>query len=149
MQITHPHHPLAGQRVRVVRQTGSQADRQWVIQLPDQTCARIPLSWAVPDDPSPPPETNPPAPDLWADVTGLLTLARMVRSLCVIEPTEVTSDETTADDASGGAHDSARTKHRTPALGDTAIGRAPGNNDSIGSDDGQAAAGPEQTEGRR
>ena len=65
--IIHPHHPLVGQRVRSVRQTGPETDRQWVIELDDQTCARIPLSWAVPDDESTPLEPNSPPVSLWVD----------------------------------------------------------------------------------
>ena len=95
MHIIHPHHPLCGQRVRVVRQTGPEADRHWVIELNDRTHARIPLSWAVPDDLSALPEANPLTVDLWADVTGLLKLARMVHRLRAIEPAEVMSDEST------------------------------------------------------
>ena len=147
--IIHPHHPLVGQRVRVVRQTGSETDRQWVIELDDQTCARIPLSWAVPDDDSTPPEADSPAVGLWVDVTGLLKLAKMVRGLQANESTEVTSDEATTDDPTGSVCKPAVDKQGTPTLGTTVIPRAPGHNDSIDDDDGQAAGGPGRREGAR
>jgi hypothetical protein len=136
VQITHPYHPLAGQRVRVVRQTGPETARQWVIELDDQTRACIPLSWAVPDDDSSPPQLPPT--HLWVDVTGLLKLARMVRSLCASEPTEVTPDEATSD----RARDSNITHQTPPLLGEPAVQRTTGNNDSIDGHDGQTAAGP-------
>ena len=48
--ITHPHHPLAGQIVKVLRQTRHPSDpeRRWIIELADGSAAGIPLSWAVP-----------------------------------------------------------------------------------------------------
>jgi hypothetical protein len=132
--------------VRVVRQTGPETDREWIIELDDQTCARIPLSWAVPDDHSTPPEANSPAAGLWVDVTGLLKLAKMVRDLQANESTEVTGDEATTDGPTGKP-DVAR--QGTPTLGTTVIPRAPGHNDSIDDNDGQAAIGPGRWEGAR
>jgi hypothetical protein len=147
--IIHPHHPLAGQRVRVIRQTGPETDRQWIIELEDQTCARIPLSWAAPDDHSTPPEANSPAAGLWVDVTGLLKLARMVRGLQANESTEVTSDGATTDDPTGSVCKPDEAKQGTSTLGTTVMQRAPGNNDSIDDNDGQAAVGAGQWEGAR
>jgi hypothetical protein len=149
VHIIHPHHPLVGQRVRVVRQTGSETDRQWVIELDDQTCARIPLSWAVPDDPSTPPEPDSPAAGLRVDVTGLLKLATMVGNLQANESTEVTWDETTTDDPSGSVCKPNEAQPGAPALGEPVIQRAPGHNDNIDDYDGQAAVGPERREGAK
>jgi hypothetical protein len=142
--IVHPHHPLVGQRVRSIRQTGPETDRQWIIELDDQTCSRIPLSWAVPDDQSTPPEAHSPPADLWADVTGLLKLAKMVRNLQANKSTEVTCDEATTGNPTGNACNPDAAKPRNPVLGETVIRNAPGNNDSIDDHDGQAAAGPGQ-----
>ena len=138
--IIHPHHPLHGQRVRVIRQTGPEADRQWVIEMNDQTHACIPLSWAVPDDNAGTRGMNSPASGLWADVTGLLKLARMVHRLRAIEPAEVMPDEPTAKDhAPQGPSDP--DQYACPL--EQATTRTPTRfDDSIDSDDGQAAAGP-------
>jgi hypothetical protein len=89
--------------VRSIRQTGPETDRQWIIELDDQTCSRIPLSWAIPDDQSTPPEPNFSPADLWADVTGLLKLAKMVRNLQANKSTEVTCDEATTGNPTGNA----------------------------------------------
>jgi hypothetical protein len=135
--------------VRSVRQAGPETDRQWVIELDDETCARIPLSWAVPDDHSISPEPDSPAAGLWVDVTGLLKLARMVRSLQANESTEVTYDEATTGNPSGSVCDPDEAKQGTTVLGETVIQGAPGHNDSIDDHDGQAAVGPGQGEGAR
>jgi hypothetical protein len=147
--IIHPHHPLVGQRVRVIRQTGPETDRQWVIELDDQTCARIPLAWAVLDNQTTFPEPNSPPAGLWVDVTGLLKLAKMVRSLQANQSTEVTSDETTTNHPTGGVCKPDEARPGTPELGEAIIRSAPGNNDSIDDHDGQAAVGPGQGEGAR
>jgi hypothetical protein len=50
VRVIHPHHPLVGQVVKVVRQLGQYpgyAERQWVIELPDHSRTSLPLSWAV------------------------------------------------------------------------------------------------------
>ena len=135
--------------MRVVHQTGAETDRQWIIELDDQTCARIPLSWAVADDDSTPPEADSPAAGLWVDVTGLLKLAKMVRGLQANESTEVRCDEATTDDPSGSVCKPEAAKQGTPTLGTTVIQRAPGHNDSIDDHDGQAAVGPGWWEGAR
>ena len=105
MWIVHPSHPLSGQRVLVVQKRGTGAASQWVIQLDDQTWARIPVSWAVPADEE---TASPPVPcvsvgDLWTDVTGLLRLARMVHRLSAVQPTEEESDDAKSQDATGGS----------------------------------------------
>lgn len=150
MWIVHPHHPLAGQRVRVIRRKGADATAQWVIQLDDQTHACIPASWAVPDDDSgSPPAPGAPAQELRADVTGLLVLARMVQQMSTVRPTEEESDETTSQETPGSANaappsspprcstrsDTARLAHTVPGA-KTSPDRRPG------SLDGQTAAGP-------
>jgi hypothetical protein len=140
IRIIHPHHPLCGQRVRVVRQTGSEADRHWVIEMNDQTHACIPLSWAIPDEDSDVLGTNSPATGLWADMTGLLKLARMVHRLHAMEPAEVMFDESTTKECS----------HRDPdgpdqcafPLGEATTSTPTRFDDSIDGDDGQEAAGP-------
>lgn len=137
--IVHPHHPLAGQRVRAVEKKGTIAASQWVIPLDDQTRARIPASWAVPDDET----SSPPVPSdggLWADVTGLLRLARMVHRLRAVQPTEGGSDETTSIDAAGGP--GANTAEPdTALLGQVATGTPPDRDHSTDDNDGQMAPG--------
>jgi hypothetical protein len=146
--IVHPHHPLAGQRVRAVEKKGTNAASQWVIQLDDQTRTRIPASWAVPDDgetDSPPVR---PDHDLWADVTGLLRLARMVHRLRTVQPTEGESDETTRQDAAGDA-DVASAGPNAALLARAATGMPTDRDHNTGDDDGQMAPGTaSSTEGR-
>jgi hypothetical protein len=146
--IIHPHHPLVGQRVRAVRQTGSEAERQWVIELDDQSHACIPLSWAVPDDQAADaPWGTAAAEGLWADVTGLLKLARMIRNLCAFEPTEEMGDEATIQDSTGTHGDSGFSQPGAAALGTASSGTPPCADHSIGGDDGQATVEPEPCEG--
>ena len=135
--IVHPHHPLAGQRVQAVEKRGTNAASQWVIQLDDQTRTRIPASWAVPDDEmGSPPVLSTAGP--WADVTGLLRLARMVHRLRAVQPTEGESDETTSMDAAGRS--TADTTDPSPALlGQATTGTPTEHDHSTGDDDGQMA----------
>ena len=146
--IVHPHHPLTGQRVRAVEKKGINAASQWVIQLDDQTRTRIPASWAVPDDGATdsPPVLSTTGP--WADVTGLLRLARMVQRLNAVQPTEGGSDETTSKDAAGDA-DAAPTKRDTALLGRTATGTPTDRDHSTDDSDGQMASGMALSAGGR
>ena len=75
-------------------------------------------------------------------MTGLLKLAKMVRGLQANESTEVTCDKATTYDPTGSVCKPDEANPGAPALGETDIQRAPGNNDSIDDDDGQAAVGP-------
>lgn len=145
MWIVHPHHPLAGQRVQAAEKRGTNAAFQWIIQLDDRTRARIPGSWAVPDD-----ETgSPPVPSdggMWADVTGLLRLARMVHRLYAVQPTEEGSDETTSIDAAGGS--AADSAGPVPALLEQAATGTPTEHDhSTGDNDGQMAPNTDSSTG--
>jgi len=136
--IVHPHHPLAGRRVQAVEKKGTDAASQWVIQLDDQTRTRIPASWAVPDDG----ETDSP-PVLctagpWADVTGLLRLARMVHRLNTVLPTEGGSDEPTTKDTAGEAG-VASAGRNAALLGQAATGTETDCDHSTDGHDGQMA----------
>jgi hypothetical protein len=99
VRIIHPHHPLVGQLVRVVQQARHSAysERQWVIELANQTCASIPLSWAVPaqdsQEPRPFTMSEPSIDGLWADATSLLKLAKMVQYLTAYQSEEVLHHE--------------------------------------------------------
>jgi hypothetical protein len=141
VQIIHPHHPQVGQRVRVVRQTGPEGKRQWVIELADQTCARIPLAWAVLADQPPDPPTPAPATALWVDVTSLCKLATMVSNLQANQSKEVTCDTTTSANATASVCRSAATPHRTPTLGATDPHRAPGPHDKLDDHNRQTSGG--------
>ena len=103
VRVVHPHHPLAGQIVKVVRRAGHPTDgaRGWVIELPDGTRARLPPAWAVAvyDTTDAPPSVPLPPDGLWADVTRLRALATLVQSLLSSLSTEVT-----AHDASDPSH---------------------------------------------
>ena len=139
MWIVHPHHPLTGQRVRAVEKKGADAASQWTIQLDDQTRACIPGSWAVPDDGE---SGSPPVPSddgLWADVTGLLRLARMVHRLNAVQPTEGGSNEATSKDTAGGT-DSNPAGADPALLVRSAAGTPPDCNHSTDDNDGQMAS---------
>jgi hypothetical protein len=85
--------------VSVAREAAHPAfsERQWIIDLPDQTRGSIPFSWAVPvDAPGENVQTHAEqSTDLRADVATLLNLAKMVHRLMESQPEEVESDETT------------------------------------------------------
>jgi hypothetical protein len=145
--IVHPFHPLCGQRVRAMERKGTGATSQWVIQLDDQTRARIPASWAVPEDGETDPPPAPCTGDLWADVTGWLRLARMVHRLRAVQPTEGGSNETTSIDAAGS---STADSGPVPALlGQDATGTPTHRDHSTGDDDGQMAPGTASPAGGR
>jgi hypothetical protein len=145
--IVHPHHPMAGQRVRAVRQTGAEGERQWVIELEDQSHACIPLSWAEPEDKAVAQTRGKEATteDMWADVTGLLKLARMVRNLRAFEPGEEKCDEEKLKESSSGHDRSGAPKQGSTALGADSSRTSSGINHNIDRDHGQAIAGPEQS----
>lgn len=141
VQIIHPHHPQVGQRVRVVRQTGPEGKRQWVIELADQTCARIPLAWAVPAEQPTDPGASAAAMALWVDVTSLRKLATMVGKLQANKSKEVTCDAARSDNATANVCRPAATPHRTPPLGATVLRRAPSPHDKLDEHNGQATGG--------
>lgn len=129
--------------MRAIRQTGSDAARQWVIELDDHSHACIPLSWAVPaDQAADAPFEIAAVGDLWADVTGLLKLARMVHNLLASEPTEVVDHEATIQDSTGSPGAPGTPKPGAATLGPASSGTPPGADHSISGDDGQAAAPP-------
>ncbi len=81
IRVTHPHHPLYNQIVKVLRKAGNSAYPEpcYLIELPDGTRAELPLSWAeAAVAPSPPSE---PAGDLWAGIPEYLTLVVRVLPL--------------------------------------------------------------------
>ena len=82
IRVTHPHHPLYNQIVKVLRKAGNPVYPEpcYLIELPDGTRAELPLSWAEATvAPSAPPE---PAGDLWAGIPEYLTLAAVLHALC-------------------------------------------------------------------
>ncbi len=61
MTITHPHHPLRGQRLAVVRVRRG-TDPDLIVRLPDGLHAALSASWtdyAAPADPGPPAASPP------------------------------------------------------------------------------------------
>ena len=70
-------------------------ERCWVIELADQTWAKIPLAWAVAVDDTTESESSivEAASGLWGDVAGLLDLVIMVRHLTTDPLEEATNDE--------------------------------------------------------
>ncbi len=83
MRITHPHHPLYGQVVEVLRSYHRQAgESQLGIQLPDGTRVFILASWAEPwkdsDGPAP---SGTDLPRGQVNATTLLSLAKLVAAL--------------------------------------------------------------------
>jgi len=102
-----------GQIVPVVREAGHSAfsERQWIIDLPDQTRGSIPFSWAVPvnDQGESFADQAGTLSGVQADVTTLLNLARMVRRLMEDQLEEVEFDGADPD------HNSARKEERPTA----------------------------------
>ena len=89
--MTHPHHPLFGQVVPILRpyhrQTG---ESQIVIPLPDGTQTFITESWTEPVDASLPTSTSVPESLTrpWVNATGLLSLGKLVTALKAIPDPE-------------------------------------------------------------
>jgi hypothetical protein len=81
MRVIHPHHPLYGQVVEVLRPYRRQAgESQLDIQLPDGTRVFIPESWAepvMPSDSSSKSEAER-LPRAWVNAETLLALAKLV-----------------------------------------------------------------------
>jgi hypothetical protein len=85
-----------------MRQTTHPAydERCWVVELADQTWAKIPLSWAVAVDDTTELESSvveTVSGGLWVDVAGLLDLVIMVRHLTTDQIEEAVSDERLTD----------------------------------------------------
>ena len=83
MRITHPHHPLCGQVVEVLRPYHRQwGESQVGIQLPDGTRVFVPASWA---EPLTGVETSAlailEASRPWVNAATLLSLAKLVVAL--------------------------------------------------------------------
>ena len=133
-------HPLAGQVVKVLRQTrhAGHEEPRWVVQPPGRCAVSLPLSWAVLVD-----DTTNPAPGPiesaedgpCVDVTSLRKLATMVCRLRANPSQEVAHHEQTI------ASDAAQpTSSRAAApLESTAPGPSPGTDRHPGDDHPQAA----------
>jgi hypothetical protein len=100
--VVQPNHPLAGQVVKVMSQTVHPAydERCWIIEMTDQTWAKIPLSWAVVVDDTT--ESGSSVVEtvcdgLWVDIAGLLDLVNMVRHLTTDQTEEAAKDERFTD----------------------------------------------------
>ena len=147
VHVIHPHHPLVGQLVRVVRQAEHPAysERQWVIELVDQTCASIPLSWAVPvqDTQEPGLITSETWPDgLWADAASLLKLTKMVQYLTTNQLEEVLPHEPSRESShsTGKPHSQAEDGRSFSGMG-TVTSRVPARaSDNTSNDIDQTAA---------
>jgi hypothetical protein len=99
MRVTHPHHPLYNQVVKVLRLAGNPAYPEpcYLIELPDGSRAELPCSWAVPASAAEPlTACSPRAPELWAGVGEYLALARLVQALAAT--LEATCDEQLPND---------------------------------------------------
>jgi hypothetical protein len=148
--VVHPNHPLSGQLVKVVRQTGhaAYAERQWVVELPDQTRSSLPLSWAVPVEglAAERPETDNVGEDiLCVDVSALLKLARMVRNLTIIQSEKGETHGQSSITPASIIGDKAISDHSlrpTASLGATASTAATGIDQATGDAAGQTTANP-------
>jgi hypothetical protein len=101
VRVVHPNHPLSGQVVKVMRQTvhPAYAERCWIIEMPDHTWAKMPLSWAIAVDHTTELErrvVEEAAAELWVDVAGLLDLVTLVRHLTA-DQIEEAGDEGSSD----------------------------------------------------
>jgi hypothetical protein len=79
VRVTHPHHPLYNQNVKVLRRAGHPAypGPRCLIELPDGTRAEIPTAWTAA------PQTSPAEqfPEGWASASEYLSLAAIVHAL--------------------------------------------------------------------
>jgi hypothetical protein len=135
VRIIRAYHPLAGQIVKVLRQTrhGAYEERRWVVEPPGQAPLSLPLSWAIlvddTTDPAPCP-VEPGAdesPQRLVDVTSLLNLANIVEKLRSQQPQEVKSDEQriSADPSSPDGPTKASSDGTTASLEPSAPGAPP------------------------
>ncbi len=76
VRVTHPHHPMYNQNVKVLRRAGHPAypEPSYLIELPDGSRAEIPRVWTE----SPPGEADR---ELWAGIEQFLILAALVDAL--------------------------------------------------------------------
>lgn len=112
IRVTHPHHPLYNQIVKVLRRAGNPAypESCYLIELPDKTRAELLCSWAVPvaQDESAPCSVLPLL-ELLAGVTEYLVLVRLMQALLATPNSEDISHEPfnldcTPDRNSGSSH---------------------------------------------
>jgi hypothetical protein len=96
--VTHPHHPLAGQKVTVVG-IRKGADPDIVIQLPDGTHAALAMSAT---DYASPPLQNLTEPVPLLDLQGLQNLARLVEGLLTRRQATATRASATTGDVTDG-----------------------------------------------
>ena len=78
MTVSHPHHPLCGQRIEVVRVRRG-ADPDLIVRLPDGRHAAIAQSWTT--EPHRPAEERPAAVASLLAADGLRELATLVARL--------------------------------------------------------------------
>jgi hypothetical protein len=90
--ITHPHHPLRGQRVQIVRLRRG-VDPDLIVRLPDGRHAAIALSGT--DYLSPPEVDPPPRPDHLLDLNGLRLILQVLDRLTADRPTVPAHDHST------------------------------------------------------
>jgi hypothetical protein len=137
--VTHPHHPLVGQVVKVVRQLGqypSYDERQWLIELPDQSRTSLPLSWAVEVDDTTQSEVSTgelAVESTWVDVASLLNLAKVTRHIIMAHDQEqITSEEEKESEKFVNGRQAAREQQISRDGDETA--------EQVGSTTGRAAA---------
>jgi len=127
IRVTHPHHPLYNQVIKVLRRAGNPAYPEpcYLIELPDQTRAELPCSWATPAVPG---ECSllysTPAPELWAGVVEYLALAHLVQAILAPAMEEKVNERLCFDCTSKLA----RTEQSSATLG-TVPGGMPGRAD--------------------
>jgi hypothetical protein len=83
VRITHPHHPLSGQIVTVLRWCQrKQGGLALVIPMPDGTQGSIPASWTEPvTDTTATTAANTEPLQLWVNAQTLLSLSKLVSAL--------------------------------------------------------------------
>ena len=100
--ICHPHHPLVGQAVAVVRpyKAAGKTEPRWLIHHPDLGTVSLPQAWTQASPlssltplPSPMPPSLP-----GADVHSLLKLAMLVAALAA-QPAQLTQEDAHAADS--------------------------------------------------
>lgn len=94
VRVTHPHHPLYNQIVKVLRRAGHPAypEQCYLIELPDGTRANLPTAWTTSVTGG---EASELTSELWAEVSQYLSLAALVDALSSSVAEEVACEEQT------------------------------------------------------
>jgi hypothetical protein len=101
--ITHPFHPLRGQRVEIIRIIHRGADPDIIVRQSDGTHRAVAMSctdYAGPSDTAPPPSPLP-----LLDISGLRQAARLIDHICQKTESAVAHRQSKSCTVSGESYD--------------------------------------------